>query len=92
MRTNVVRGKGPVYWIVRDTGKKGMPAMSGGWMRELGGYWRQGRGLQLRFGKWVFQFGLCRKAESIKDEQSGLLYAMSGRMMETETKEIGNWK
>jgi hypothetical protein len=92
MKMNVVRGRGPVYWIARDTGKKGMSPISGGWMRELGGYWRQGYGIQFRAGKYVFQFGLCCKAKNIYDEQTGLLYAVSGRMMDTDTNEIGNWK
>lgn len=92
MELNVVHGRGPLYWIVRDTGKKGVKPLSGGWMKELGGYWRQGRGIQLRAGKWVVQFGICRRPKATYTEQEGLLRAVEGRMLTTAVKDIGDWK
>lgn len=92
MRLNVVRGVGPLYWIVRDTGTKAMPMIALGWVHELGGYWRKGKGIQIRISKYVFQFGFCQKSKIVYNEDEGLLYAMEGRMMAVETKEIREWK
>lgn len=91
MRLNVVRGIGPLYWIFRDTGKKGVPILSMGWTRELGGYWRVGKGPQIRVGKYIFQFGLCKK-QNIKTEDEGILTAIEGRMMQATTSEISTWR
>jgi hypothetical protein len=91
MRLNVVRGFGPFYWILRDTGKKGVPFVSFGWTRELGGYWRVGRGIQIRVGKYIYQFGLCKKRE-VPNEEEGVLMVLEGRMMQTTTSEISTWR
>lgn len=92
MKLNVVFGVGPFYWIVRDNGIKKMPIISSGWVHELGGHWRKGKGLQFRAFKYVFQIGVCKKAEKTMDENDGLLYALDGRMMDVKSQEIGDWK
>lgn len=91
MRLNIVYGVGPVYWIARDTGKRGDKVLSFGWTRELGGYWRVGKGIQTRFGKYIFQIGLCRKRE-MGTEEEGILSAIEGRIMEIPTAEISAWR
>jgi len=92
MSLNVVHGIGPVYWILRDTGIKKMPVISTGWVHELGGHWRKGKGIQIRMLKYVFQFGVCKKAKITMEEQDGLLYALDGRMMDVKSQDIGEWK
>ena len=91
MRLNIVYGIGPVYWIARDTGKKGTPIVSLGWTRELGGYWRVGKGVQIRLGKYILQFGLCKKKD-VKTEEEGILSAIEGRILEIPTAEISAWR
>jgi hypothetical protein len=92
MKLNVVYGLGPFYWILRDNGVKKMPVVSSGWVHELGGYWRKGKGMQVRISKYVFQVGICKKPQKKMDEQDGLLYALDGRMMDVKSQEIGDWK
>ncbi len=91
MKLNVVHGVWKFYWIVRDNGKRGVPFISIGWMHELGGYWRRGRGLQIRIAKYVLQFGLCKKQE-ISSEFEGYLNALDGRIMNTKVSEISTWR
>lgn len=91
MKLNVVHGVWKFYWIVRDNGKRGVPFISIGWMHELGGYWRRGRGLQIRIAKYVLQFGLCKKQE-VPSEFEGYLNALDGRIMNTKVSEISTWR
>lgn len=92
MKLNIVYGVGPIYWIIRDNGVTKMPVVSTGWVHELGGYWRKGKGIQIRISKYVFQFGFCKKSNRVMGEQDGILYALDGRMMDVKSQEIGDWK
>jgi hypothetical protein len=87
---NKMRGFLFFYWIARDVGTPNIPHAAMGTCQELGGHWRKGKGPQLRFGKYLFQFGLCKK-NKIKDEKEGLLFAVGGREMDTTVKEIKTW-
>lgn len=87
---NVLQAVGPLYWITRDNGTKGIPFISPGFMREIDEPWRTGKGIQVRLFKYVFQLGLCRKNPN-KNEEEGLLFAMKGRDMKLKAKEISSW-
>jgi len=69
-----------------------MPVISTGWVHELGGHWRKGKGIQIRMRKYVFQFGVCKRVKAPMEEQDGLLYALDGRMMDVKSQDIGEWK
>lgn len=79
-----------LYWITKNTGKKRDPIIAKGFMRQTAAPWFTGTGLQIRFGKYVFQIGICGKPKQLADEE-GLLYAMQGRSMDLEPKDIGSW-
>jgi hypothetical protein len=85
---------GPVYWILRDSGKKKDSILSIGFMRQTSSPWRTGKGLQVRCNKYIFQLGLCKKANQTvsDDDHSGLLYALKGHQLTTPVKEIREWK
>jgi hypothetical protein len=88
---NLVQSVGPLYWITRDFAPKGTRLVSSGFMRELGAPWRVGKGIQLRISKnRTFQIGICAKTLP-KDEDSGILNAVGGRIMEVTPEEIGDW-
>jgi hypothetical protein len=87
---NKVRGFWFFYWIARNTGTPNIPYIAMGTCQELGGYCRKGKGPQLRFGKYLFQFGLCKK-NKIKSEKEGLFFALGGREMSTTIEEIKQW-
>jgi hypothetical protein len=87
---NVVQGIGPVYWITRDNGMDNQPIICVGFMRETGEPWRTGKGLQVRIKQYVFQLGLCRRNPN-KEEEEGLLFAMKGRALDTQAKDIASW-
>ena len=91
MRLNVVHGWWIFYWILRDTGKRGVPFLAFGWMHELEGKWRRGRGPQIRVGKYVLQFGLCKKTNT-SSEFDGYLQALDGRVLNTKASEISTWR
>ena len=91
MSINTVHGFWFVYWIVRDTATKPTPRMAVGWLRELGGYWRVGKGIQIKTGKYITQVGVCKKRE-FTNEDEGTLNVLEGRMMTTPTSEIGDWR
>jgi hypothetical protein len=82
-----------LYFIVRDTGTKSEPVITTGFMRQTNYPWRTGRGLQLRIGKYVVQFGVCKKNKKLGSAEvmSGLLHAVQGRLLTEEPKDIGNW-
>jgi len=77
-------------WITKNTGKKGDPIIAKGFMRQTSAPWLTGKGIQIRFGKYSFQIGVCGKPQDLKD-QDGLLYAMQGRMLELDVDKIGEW-
>jgi hypothetical protein len=79
------------YWIIRDTGKSTDPHISKGFMRQVNPPWLVGSGIQFRLGKYVLQIGICGGSKSLSDDE-GLLYAMEGRVMDSNPKEIGNWR
>lgn len=81
---------GPVYWIVRDT-KSSKHIISSGFMRQTSYPWKTGYGIQIQVQKYSYQIGLCRKSKA-SDDQSGLLFAVKGRILETPITEIGDWK
>lgn len=80
-----------VYWIMKNTGTKGTKFVSRGFMRQTSSPWLTGSGVQLRFGKYVFQIGLCGKPKEL-DDTTGLLYAMQAREMEAQPRDIRGWK
>jgi len=83
---------GPVYWIVRDIEpNKKSPLVSIGFMRQTTRPWNTGRGIQVQSKKYSYQIGVCRKSPPM-DDQSGLLFAVQGRILETPSTEIGEWK
>jgi|APGre2960657505_1045072.scaffolds.fasta_scaffold254811_2 hypothetical protein len=86
---NVLRGFGPFYWIYRDI-HKGFK-VSLGFMREANYPWRIGKGIQIGFGKYLFQFGLCKRSNIIT-ETEGLLKAIQGRELNHTPKELREWK
>lgn len=81
---------GRVYWILKNTGKKGQRTVSSGFMRQTAKPWLTGKGIQLRIGKYVLQVGICGSPKELP-EQDGLLYAMQGRVMDIEVEKIGEW-
>ena len=80
-----------LYWITKNTGKKGDPFIAKGFMRQTSSPWLTGKGLQIRFGKYSFQIGICGKPQKL-DDQDGLLYAIQGRLLDWDPDEIGNWQ
>lgn len=88
---NVVQNLGPLYWIVRNNGKKGNKVFSTGFMRQLSEPWLQGKGLQFRVSKYTLQVGFCRPHEYLSEEY-GVLGAMGGFYMSDTPKEISKWR
>lgn len=83
---------GPFYWIMRDlTSPKYKISVSLGFMRQTTSPWRVGRGIQIQVSRYAYQIGLCRKSNN-RDDQSGLLFAVKGRILETPITEIGDWQ
>lgn len=80
---------GPIYWIVRDFKSSKFP-ISIGFMRQTSYPWKTGKGIQIQVHKYSYQLGVCRKSKHV-DDQSGLLYAVKGRILETPITEIGEW-
>lgn len=82
-----------LYGILRDIGTQKDPLVSIGFMRQTGPPWKTGKGLQLRFGKYILQVGLCRTSKDLRHvkEDDGLLYAMQGRLLEEDPNKIGSW-
>ena len=80
-----------IYWIIKNTGKKKDPFIAKGFMRQTSAPWLTGKGVQVRFGKYSFQIGVCGKPQKL-DDQDGLLYAIQGRLLDWDPDEIGNWK
>lgn len=91
MFLNVVHGFWFIYWIVRDTATKSTPKLAIGWMREIGGYWRVGKGIQIKTGKYITQVGVCKK-RGFNNEEEGTLNVLEGRMLPTTIDEIGDWR
>ena len=85
---NLVLGLGFIYWVLRDT-HKGF-SVSRGFMRETSYPWRTGNGVQIGFGKYIFQIGLCKRNDAIS-EMNGLLKALKGRELHYKPKEIREW-
>lgn len=81
---------GPIYWIIRDLKSSKYP-ISIGFMRQTSSPWKTGRGVQIQVHKYSYQIGLCRTSKTM-DDQSGLLFAVKGRILETPITEIGEWK
>lgn len=88
---NILQGVGPVYWITRDNIVCKTPIITTGIMRELNEPWRIGKGIQFTHRTYSFQIGLCKKNKH-KTTEEGILAAMGARYMDTNPKELGNWK
>jgi hypothetical protein len=86
---NLVQGVGFIYWVTRDT-HKGF-SLSIGFMRETDYPWRTGRGLQIGIGKYVSQFGICKRNKP-QNEIMGLTMAVKGRELQHKPKEIREWR
>lgn len=89
-RINSLMSVGPLYLITRDNATLKSPILSLGFMRQTSSPWKIGKGLQLRISRYSIQVGLCKKSNN-QDEQSGLLHAMGGRLLELNGSEIGKW-
>lgn len=87
---NLIHRLGSIYWILRDTGKKGDKVISSGWLRQAAPPWMVGHGLQIRAGKYVFQIGTFVTSE-FNDEEDGVLSAMQGRKLDMAPKDIRSW-
>lgn len=81
---------GPLYVITRDNSNIKDPHLSLGFMRQTSHPWKIGKGLNIRFNRYSIQIGLCRKSGH-KDEESGLLGAMGGRLLDEDVSEIRKW-
>ena len=81
---------GPIYWITRDNTPKDYPLLSIGFMRQTSFPWKIGKGLQVSFGRYSFQFGICKKSNH-SDETEGILGALGGRYLDTSTRDIREW-
>jgi hypothetical protein len=89
-KLNVVQGFGKIYWIYRDIANESTPRVCKAWVHEIGGYWRKGKGIQIKFKKYIFQIGVCKK-HKVNNEEEGLLSAVGGRHLNYDPTEIGNW-
>jgi hypothetical protein len=85
---NLVQGVGPIYWVTRNN-HVGL-SFGFGIMRETDFPWRYGKGIQIGFGKYLFQFGICRK-QNVIDEMSNLLTAIKGRNLLHKPAELREW-
>lgn len=81
---------GPVYWITRDNTPINTPILSFGFMRQTNFPWKIGKGLQIRIKNYSFQFGICKKS-NYSNETDGILGALGGRYLDTETSDIREW-
>lgn len=88
---NRIQYVGPVYWVTRDNGSYKDPLITKAFMRHTAPPWKVGKGIQLRCGKYTFQFGLCRSTK-LSTEEEGLLHALQGRFLDSDAKDIGNWR
>lgn len=90
---NTVWMLGPIYWIVRDSdqARKLPMSVNFGFMRQTSPPWKTGWGIQVKVFKYTYQIGVCRKPNNL-DDQSGLLYAVKGRILDTPITEIGEWQ
>lgn len=80
-----------LYWILKNTGKKGQKLLSVGFMRQTSPPWLTGKGIQFRFGKYQLQVGVCGNPQKL-DDKDGLLYAMQAKVMDIDVAKIGDWK
>lgn len=87
---NVVQSVGRLYWVVRDHGKKGQPIISKGFMRMVDPPYKQGKGIQIRAGKYSFQVGLCHVVH-FDSEEAAIYGVLDGRDLDDSPKEIGKW-
>ena len=79
-----------VYMILRDNANITDPLISKGFMRQTSQPWMVGRGLNFRLKNYSLQIGVCKPSDHA-DEQSGLLGALGGRLMDTNASEIREW-
>lgn len=74
-----------IYWITKDNGKKGTPFLTKSFMRHTSEPYWWGDGLQVRFFKWTFQFGI------LKGKNEDLLSALDGEDLDISPQEIREW-
>lgn len=82
---------GKIYVILRDIGKVGDRHISKGFMRQTSSPWLTGTGIQIRIRKYILQVGVCKNPKRLH-EDDGLLYALQGRIMDSNPKDIGEWR
>lgn len=88
---NLVQNVGSVYWIVRNNARRADPIIGSAFMRQVDPPWLIGKGVQIRFGRYSFQIGVCYPS-SVASEDEGVLNAMQGRYMDEGPREIGSWR
>lgn len=74
-----------LYWITRDTGRKGIPVIARAVMRQTAEPWWRGNGIQFRAGKYTFQVGV------LTSRGNDLLDQLDGRNLDMGADEIRNW-
>lgn len=79
---------GKLYWITRDNGKPGTKHIAfDGFMRGTSPPWKVGRGVQLRWGRYTFQVGICHDGPPAETELDGLLNVLGGRYLDVEEEQ-----
>lgn len=54
-----------IYWITKNTARKGVPFIAPSFMRQTQRPFWYGKGIEVRFFKWTFQVGILQgKGES----------------------------
>ena len=92
---NVVQHAGRVYWIIRNNGNNTQPRVCMGFMRQTDPPWLRGKGPQVRIGKFIAQVGILSPdldgGRELLDEETGLLEALGGYMLEETPDKIRRW-
>jgi hypothetical protein len=81
---------GPFYYILRDNGALTDPLICKGFMNQLRAPWRKGKGLQVSYKTYTFQVGISKKYPN-QEEDQGIMSAVGGRYLDTDTKDIREW-
>lgn len=79
-----------LYIILRDNANIKTPTLSKGFMRQTSQPWMVGTGLNIRINRYLLQIGFCKPSKHT-NEESGLLGALGGRLMDTNVSEIREW-
>lgn len=79
-----------LYIILRDNANITGPVVSKGFMRQTSQPWMVGNGINIRVHRYSLQIGVCKPSQHT-DEESGLLGALGGRLLDTNASEIREW-